>query len=95
MATYVEDIDPSLDEDQQADEEQKIRQDADDRFWAILEALSDDAKAELDLEDGHRTRAVSEREHTVVAWRLSWKLEWGRRELRRRRRCRNSGPIVL
>jgi hypothetical protein len=22
------------------------------------------------------TRAVSEREHTVAAWRLSWKLEW-------------------
>jgi hypothetical protein len=76
IATYSEDIDENLNGDEQASQADKIRQAAEDKFHAIVEALPDEAKAELDLDDDHRTRAVSESEHTVALWRLSWKLEW-------------------
>jgi hypothetical protein len=39
-----------------------------------VEALPDEAKAELALDDDHRTRVIDERELTVADWRLSWKL---------------------
>ena len=38
--------------------------------------LPDAARAQLDLDDDHRTRAIDERELTVADWRLSLKLEW-------------------
>lgn len=76
VAIYVSNIAEGLDRDQAAAEEDRIREAAENKFENILEALSDDAKAELDMDDDHRTRAVSETDYTVALWRLSWKLEW-------------------
>ena len=76
VATYLMNVPGDLDADQQAEEEDRIRQAAEDKFHEIVEALPQDAKDELDLDDDHRTRAVPETELTVAAWRLSWKLEW-------------------
>jgi hypothetical protein len=45
-------------------------------FQRLTEALPEPAKAELDLDDDHRTHCIDEREHTIAARRLSWKLEW-------------------
>jgi hypothetical protein len=76
VATYREEIDELQSDNEQAEQADKIRQAAEDKFQEVVDALPDDARAELDLDDDHRTRAVSEREHTVALWRLSWKLEW-------------------
>jgi hypothetical protein len=54
----------------------RFPQAAEDKFHSIVEALPDEAKAELALDDDHRTRVIDERELTVADWRLSWKLEW-------------------
>lgn len=75
-AIYQCRIDETLSSDEQAAQEDRIRQAAEDKFHSIVEALPEQAKAELDLDDGHRTRAINERELTVADWRLSWKLEW-------------------
>ena len=76
LAIYQSRIDEALSHDEQAAEEDKIRSAAEDKFFAIIEALPQTAKDELALDDGHRTRVVDERELTVADWRLSWKLEW-------------------
>jgi hypothetical protein len=76
VAIYRENLDDALSNDEQAEQADKIRQTAEDKFDAIVDALPEEAKAELDLDDDHRTRPVSETEHTVALWRLSWKLEW-------------------
>lgn len=76
LAIYQSSIDETLSEGEQAAQEDEIRQAAEDKFHAIVEALPEKAKAELDLDDDHRTRVVDERDLTVADWRLSWKLEW-------------------
>ncbi len=76
LATYKLDINPDLDDDEQARQEDAIREAAEDKFQAVIEALPEEAKAELDLDDDHRTMAIAERDLTVAQWRLSWKLEW-------------------
>jgi hypothetical protein len=76
IATYQMNIPTGLDDDEQAEAEDRIREIAEDKFHQIVEALPATAKAELDLDDDRRTRAISESELTVAAWRLSWKLEW-------------------
>jgi len=75
-AMYLCRIDEGLTEDEQAAQEDLTRQAAEDKFQSILEALPDEAKAELDLDDDHRTQAIDERDLKVADWRLSWKLEW-------------------
>ena len=76
MAVYRLDIDEALDPVEQSQQEAEIRQRAEDRFEAVIEALPGEAKALLDLDDDHRTHAVPETEHVVTHWRQSWKLEW-------------------
>ena len=76
IAVYRVDVDESLNEDERARLDDEIRQRADDLFHHTIEQLPDEAKALLDLDDGHRTRAVPETEYTVAEWRRSWKLEW-------------------
>jgi hypothetical protein len=75
-AIYQSRIDESLPDDEQAEQEDQVRQAAEDKFQSIMEALPQEATVELDLDDDHRTRAVDERDLTVADWRLSWKLEW-------------------
>lgn len=67
-------IDKSLGDE--ASTEDEIRQAAEDRFQAIIEALRKDATSELSLDDDHRTRVADERDLTLADWRFSWKLEW-------------------
>jgi hypothetical protein len=76
VATYQLNIDETLDEDEKARLEDEIRQTAEDKFEAVIAALPNEAKAELELDDAHRTQAISETDLTVAKWRLSWKLEW-------------------
>jgi hypothetical protein len=76
LAIYQSRIDETLSEDEQAAQADDMRQEAEDKFHTIVEALPEEAKAELALDDDHRTRVVDERELTVADWRLSWKLEW-------------------
>jgi hypothetical protein len=76
LAIYQVPLDPALSDDQHAIREDEIRIAAEDKFQEILETLSGEAQAALDIDDDHRTRVVSERELTVADWRLSWKLDW-------------------
>jgi hypothetical protein len=76
LATYIMDLADGLSDDELAEAEDRIRRAAEDKFQAIIDGLPKSAKEELDLDDDARTRAVSETELTVAAWRLSWKLEW-------------------
>jgi hypothetical protein len=76
IVTYRLDIDEALGEDEQAQREDEIREAAEDKFQSVINALPAEARAELDFDDDHRTRAISERDLTVADWRLSWKLEW-------------------
>jgi hypothetical protein len=75
-AVYKLNIDETLDEVEQARMEEEIRERAEDKFQELIEALPEEAKAALDLDDDHRTQAVAETDLTVARWRLSWKLEW-------------------
>src|SRR5579875_331653 len=76
LAIYQCNVDENLSDLERAAAEDKIRQTAEDTFQGIIESLSEEAKAQLDLDDDRRTRAVDWRELTVSDWQLSWKLEW-------------------
>jgi hypothetical protein len=69
-------VDDNLSDAEQAARDDATQQAAEDAFEKLIEALPELAKAELDLDDDRRTRCIDEREHTIAAWRLSWKLEW-------------------
>lgn len=76
LGIYQTRIAKGLSEDEQAAQEDRARQSAEDVFYSVIEQLPPAARNQLDLDDGHRTRTVAERDLTVADWRLSWKLEW-------------------
>lgn len=57
------------------DMEASARQEAEDKFEQVMEALPDTARAALDVDDEVLTQAIDARDLTVAAWRRSWKIE--------------------